>query len=78
MTIFVLQHFFEEPEGRIELPQSLKEKVHSWRRLQDLLSDGKVMPNLFASDTVPAMLEKVFPGIDLLSILQRSLDQAIF
>lgn len=39
----ISQHFFEEPEGRTDLPQSLKEKVFSWRRLQDVVSDGKVM-----------------------------------
>jgi len=35
-------HFFEEPEGRTELPQSLKDKFYSWRRFQDTIPDGKV------------------------------------
>ncbi|XP_065057122.1 androglobin-like isoform X2 [Rhopilema esculentum] len=35
-------HFFEEPEGRTELPGPLKEKVHSWRRFQDIIPDGKI------------------------------------
>eukprot|EP00794_Sanderia_malayensis_P000438 gene438-1079_t len=34
-------HYFEEPEGRIELPTSLKDKVYSWRRPQDFVTDGK-------------------------------------
>ena len=42
LFIYFIQHFFEEPEGRAELPGPLKEKVHSWRRFQDIISDGKV------------------------------------
>ncbi|XP_075931051.1 androglobin isoform X2 [Petromyzon marinus] len=46
-------NFFEDPEGKIELPPSLK--VHAWKRPQD-----------FITDRVPVVVEDV-TGFDLLT-----------
>ncbi|CAN0226260.1 unnamed protein product [Lampetra planeri] len=46
-------NFFEDPEGKIELPPSLK--VHAWKRPQD-----------FITDPVPVVVEDV-TGFDLLT-----------
>ncbi|XP_070569023.1 androglobin-like isoform X9 [Ptychodera flava] len=34
-----LQHFFDDPEGRIEMPPSLKQRVDHWKRPQDFILD---------------------------------------
>eukprot|EP00057_Strongylocentrotus_purpuratus_P006163 XP_011660637.1 PREDICTED: androglobin isoform X28 [Strongylocentrotus purpuratus] len=34
-----MQHFFDDPEGRIELPTSLRHRVDHWRRPQDFITD---------------------------------------
>ena len=49
--VLQVQHFFDDPEGKIELPPSLKDRVDHWKRPQDFITE-KVFIFLFNLLTV--------------------------
>ena len=39
MNVFHLQHYFDDPEGNLELPFSLRHSVKCWKRPTDILEE---------------------------------------
>ena len=64
MILFFLQHPYEDPEGRIDLPASIRSQVDHWKRPVEFIYEKVLLP--FYRTTVLYLFTTLFEKIIVL------------